>query len=258
MIYKNKYAINWFHLAIGLCVFVLLMSGCKKPTKDEPVVETGTVIDIQGNVYRTVKIGTQWWMAENLKVTHYNDNSVINNIGFSGTSDSTNWVKDTVGAYCLRFNNINDAGLLYNWYALNNTKKIAPEGWRVPSDEDWKELERYLGMSQEEAEKTSWRGTSEGEKLKKENSNATTIWKIYNDLWATNESGFSAQPGSCRLFDGRSNKDASPVNGETGFWWSSTRRGNEGWYRYLDYKNTNVFRYYGPKTYGFSIRCIKN
>ena len=83
-------------------------------------------------------------------------------------------------------------------------------------------------------------------------------WLQYLDVWATNESGFSALAGNCRLFNG---KGGDPIGtGYMGFWWSNTEdsSNHQVWYRHLDYKNTNVFRFYGPKTYGFSVRCVKD
>ncbi|HSH67865.1 MAG TPA: fibrobacter succinogenes major paralogous domain-containing protein [Bacteroidia bacterium] len=234
------------YFTIGIILFLSVFSSCKKKEVSEPSIETGTVTDVDGNVYKTVKIGDQWWMAENLKTTSYQDGSPINLI----TKDQdTKWKNDSIGAYT------NNA-FLYNGYAIFNPKNIAPEGWHIPSDEEWKELERNMGMAADETDKTSWRGTNEGEKLMKERDETGLLyWVAYGDVWATNEKGFAALPFGCRFFDG-SNGDG--VAKQTGFWWSSTKHGNEIWYRYLDYKNKNIFRYHGPQGYGFSVRCVKN
>ncbi|MCK4448089.1 MAG: fibrobacter succinogenes major paralogous domain-containing protein, partial [Candidatus Marinimicrobia bacterium] len=133
--------------------------------------ETGTVTDIDGNTYQTVKIGDQWWMAENLKVTHYRNGDPIPNV-----TDNTDWSNLTTGAYCNYDNNasyVTTYGRLYNWYTVNDSRYIAPSGWHVPTDEELKELEMYLGMSQSQADYTGYRGTDEGGKLKE---TGTTHW----------------------------------------------------------------------------------
>ena len=77
--------------------------------------------------------------------------------------------------------------MLYNWYAVTNSNNIAPEGWHVPTDNEWKEMEQSLGMSSADANRVSWRGYDEGEKLK---IAAPVGWSKYSDIWGTNESGF--------------------------------------------------------------------
>jgi len=103
---------------------------------------TGTVTDIDGNVYKTVKIGSQWWTAENLKVTHYNNGDSLINETVIRT-----WYDLTVGAYCSYDHDSNNAaiyGYLYNWYAVGDDRNLAPAGWHVPTDEEWKQLEMYF------------------------------------------------------------------------------------------------------------------
>ncbi len=235
-----------FTLVIVGC---LLLAGCKK-YKDliTPVTETGTLTDVENNIYKTIKIGNQWWMAENLKVKKFrNGNPVI-----SAQSDIT-W-KDTVSGYCLYDNNTSAPGLLYNWYAVTDTNMLAPSGWHIATDNDWKELEKFLGMSQVDADNTGWRGTHEAEKLKIESS--LSGWIRYGDVWSTNESGFTALAGGNRRFDG---VYADPGLFATGFWWSLKENSDhESWYRYMDYKNSKVFRSHCEKAYGFSVRCVKN
>jgi uncharacterized protein (TIGR02145 family) len=133
-------------------------------TDEQQVTVSNTVIDIDGNTYQAIKIGDQWWMAENLKVTHYRNGDPIPNV-----TDSTEWSNLATEAYCVYENDESIAetyGYLYNWYVVNDSRNIAPEGWHVPTDEEWKELEMFLGMSQSEANGTGWRGTDEGGKLK--------------------------------------------------------------------------------------------
>lgn len=244
----NLFSFKRVSLILFIIAYITFASSCKKPQDVVPEPETATVTDIQGHVYKTIKIGNQWWMADNLCVTQYKDGSSI----FSA-STIEEWKNDSSGTYCGNSENKKERGLLYNWYVVSNSKGIAPDGWRIPSDEDWKELEKKLGMSAEEANKTSWRGTHEGEKLMIQYDGTNPQWLAYGNVWATNESGFSARPAKCRLFTG----DWGDAQ-YTAFFWSSTSQGSEAWYRYLDYKNANIFRFHGPKKYGFSIRCIKN
>ncbi|MCX6296037.1 MAG: fibrobacter succinogenes major paralogous domain-containing protein [Bacteroidetes bacterium] len=246
---KRKFAILLF---IGM--FFAMISSCKKPSNPVLDIETGTVTDISGHTYKTVKIGKQWWMAEDLRVTKYCDSSFIALVGAPPTD--TTWSQHTTGAYC---NNLdpfgNVIGVFYNYYAISDPRGIAPIGWHIPSDDEWKEMEQHLGMSAAAADNTGWRGTHEGEKLKVVRGTING-WSDYGNIWSTNESGFSALAGGCRMFNG---SFGDPGQYSTGFWWTiSTQSTDKAWYRYLDYKNANVFRYYGLKTYGFSIRCVKD
>lgn len=218
---------------------------CEKEKSN--TLQTGSVNDNEGNVYSTVKIGSQWWMAENLRTMHYNDGSPVQLI----ESDTALWTHDSTGAYCA-----GSYGMLYNWYAIHSSNhQVVPVGWHIPTDDEWKTLEEYLGMSADDASKINWRGTNEGEKLK---MTGVENWFPHTNVWATNETGFSALAGNCRLFNG---KWGNPIgSGYMGFWWSSSENTakNQAWYRYLDYKNANVFRFYGPKSYGFSVRCVRD
>jgi len=200
-------------------------------------------------------------MAENLKATKYRDGTLINKLQI----DSSLWRKDTTGAYC----NYGDAGIttpglgfLYNWYAINNPSHLAPEGWHIATDDEWKTLEEYVGMSVSDANGINWRGTDEANKLKAQSKKQYGViqgWQSYNDnvIWSTNESGFTAFPAGCRLSDGRFSSGG--IN-SIGFWWTATSdvnsNKNKAWYRYLDYQKNNVFRNSLSKSYGCSVRCV--
>ena len=199
---------------------------------------SGTVTDIDGNIYKTVNIGKQWWMAENLKVTHYQDGDMIPAL-----------------LYCSYNNNDSNVvvyGLLYKWNAAH--KNIAPEGWHLPTDEEWSELEMYLGMKQSKAmSKGGWRGKHEGSKLK---IKGTDHWLSPNK-GATNESGFSALPGGCRNHAGRFEE-----MGERAYFWTSTDYADVikqcACYRALDYNHSDICRYGIVKYTYCSVRCIKD
>jgi len=209
---------------------------------------SGTVTDIDGNVYQTVTIGSQVWMAENLKVTHYRNGDPIPHVTDSGV-----WSGLTSGAYCEYNNDVNNVttyGRLYNWYAVDDSRNIAPEGWHVPTDEEWKQLEMYLGMSQAQADASGWRGTDEGGKLK---ATGTTHWSSPN-TGATNESGFSALPGGGRYLNGYFD-----TMGYLASFWSSTESGSYGaWGRHLSFSHSQVYRSDYSKRDGFSVRCVRD
>lgn len=216
---------------------------------DEPSGATGTMTDFDGNVYRTIKIGTQWWMAENLKVTHYRNGDEI-----AQATLRMEWENISTGAYCTYQNDANNTaiyGLLYNWFAVNDSRKIAPQGWHVPRDEEWKKLEMFLGMKQSSADSLYWRGADEGGKLK---ATGTTYWNAPNK-GATDESGFSALPGGycdiCLCFD---------LLGNSAIFWSSTEFNSDGvWYRLMNMNSSKINRNNDcVKTQGFSVRLIKN
>ena len=215
--------------------------------------QTGTMTDIDGNIYQTVKIGNQWWMAENLKVTHYRNGDAIPNV----TGD-TEWTNLTTGAYCAYENNENNVdtyGYLYNWYAVDDRRQIAPSGWHVPTDDEWKELEMYLGMSQSEADISGdYRGTNEGSKL----AGRADLWDDGNleSNAVFDESGFSALPAGSR--EGGNFKY---YLGYAALFWSGTESSNsnsESWYRCLIYSSSQVLRSDFIKRDGFSVRLVRD
>ena len=261
MFIKNRNKLGRSTILILIYFIFILIISCKKDNNN-PINETSTLTDIDGNVYKTVKIGTQWWMAENLKVKRYlNGDSIIYVSYINYDLDSAKWNNLTSGAYCI-INSLDSSsqnykgklfGFLYNGYTVSDSRNIAPQGWHVPSDNDWKTLEENLGMNTDDANKMNWRGTVEGNKMK-----IYTGWIAPSDIyntWGTNESGFSAIGGGCCMFNGIW---GNPGTFSTGFWWTSSKYNNKPLYRYLDYNKPNIFRYYGPNTYGFSIRCVKD
>jgi len=224
---------------------VLVFISCSKnPTEpNENETKTGTIRDIDGNVYQVVRIGKQCWMAENLKVTKYRNGEWIINVA---SPDS--WSDLSIGAYCNYDNNFDNTsiyGNLYNWYAVRDKRNIAPDGWHVPTDSEWQELVDYLGGD-----------TQAGEKMKSigMDDNSDDPWDEPNE-GATNESGFSALPGGYRssngIFDGE---------GSSSYFWFSTETSSSTAYgRYLYYDKSNVFSYdSSEQKAGYSIRCVKD
>jgi len=211
-------------------------------------VAAATITDASGNAYNTVTIGTQTWMSENLKTTKLSDNSDIPLV-----ENAAAWAALSTPGYCF-FSNQEATykgtyGALYNWYTVN-TGKICPTGWHVPSDNEWKTLEMYLGMTQSQADATGWRGTVEGMQLKSE-----TGWKNYvENGYGTNTSGFSALQGGQRYLNGTFHDV-----GGVGYWWSSTESGaGDAWYHMLSNFDGRVHRSSYGKRIGFSVRCLKD
>lgn len=224
-----------FILILFLSTF---FTACKKtntPTTNSNTANT--VTDIDGNIYNTVTIGTQVWMKENLKTIHYRNGDAI----ATGLSN-TDWTITTSGAYAIYDNDaINNTtyGKLYNWYAVVDSRNIAPTGWHIPSETEWVVLFNFLGGK-----------TIAGAALKD-----TAVWESPN-TGATNSSGFTALPGGIRLYNDGSFTEV----GITGDFWSSTvSDDNEVWGQNLSYASI----YFGQvgaskKNYGYSVRCIKD
>jgi uncharacterized protein (TIGR02145 family) len=208
------------------CVFlvVIIFFSCKNDCQDA-----------EGNKYKTIKIGNQIWMAENLNTTKYRNGDPIQNV-----TNNSDWGNLTSGAYCDFNNTINDVyGKLYNWYAVSDSRNIAPEGWRIPTVEEWTALTVFLGGDA-------------GGKLKE---TGILHWRSPN-TGAANENGFTALPGGFRLgYDGTFN-----ALGTISDFWSSTQLGDTSyaWDFRLAYNNTGTHRANIDKRYGFSIRCVKD
>jgi uncharacterized protein (TIGR02145 family) len=219
----------------GIFLLTCLNHSCEKDN---------SIKDGDGNVYTYVTIGTQIWLAENLKTTRYNDGKPIPLV-----TDNTEWGSLTTPAYCW-YNN--DAatyketyGALYNWYTVN-TGKLCPKGWHVPADDEWKTFTDYL---------TDYVGSNNIAKTMA----AAWGWNADpnagnpgNDQASNNSSGFSALPGGCH-------GTAFLCVGEAGYWWHAT--GNDELRAYshdLWYSNKYVFTFPALKYAGYSVRCLRN
>jgi uncharacterized protein (TIGR02145 family) len=212
--------------------------------------EYGSLTDIEGNEYKTIIIGEQEWMAENLKTSRYRDSTSIAHVAENGE-----WRVRVSGAWSYYGNDISNGpvyGKLYNWYAVADGRGLCPSGWRVPADEDWTVLEMYLGMSHAEAKGIGWRGGAQntGGKLKE---TGLEHWRLPN-AGATNESGFSGLPGGIR------DSESTFVNINTyGFWWSSAEQNeSNSWRRVLRLFDGEVNRSDFDKREGYSVRCLRN
>ena len=212
---------------------VILSMSCRKEEDKPP----DPVTDIEGNTYKTVIIGTQVWMAENLKTTRYNDGTKISLI-----TNDTSWRNRTAPAYSW-YNNDEATykdtyGALYNGYTVN-TGQLCPTGWHVPAWEEWQQLITFLGDT-----------IKGGGKLKEA---GTTHWLTPNK-GADNSSGFTALAAGIRYFEG----SFSSVLYYTCFWSANEIGSNDEWYTGLYFGDAAVIMDHRSKNHGFSVRCIKD
>ncbi len=231
---------------VGLLFFAFLLAGCQEE-KSEKTIERGQVMDRNGHVYQTVKIGDDWWMAENLKVTVFNDSTPL--VFIDQTSLESDWANVQEPAFT--FTNDSLYGLLYNFKSVYDIRKLAPEGWHIATEEEWQRLEETIGLPNSEILDLGWRGTNEAEKLAPLYSRG---WPEFCELFGSDDYGFKALPGGCCLFNGELN-----VQNNTAFWWTaSSFDDSEAWYRYMDYNQDRIFRQHTYMGYGMSVRCVKN
>ena len=211
------------------------------PVPGQPCPGVSTVTDIDGNVYQGIQIGTQCWTQSNLKVSKYRNGDSIP----TGLSNS-DWHNTTSGAYAIYNNDpVNDGlyGKLYNHYAVTDSRGLCPTGWHVPSDWEWTFLENHLGGS-----------IVAGGALKSTSTQPTPGGWASPNVGATNSSLFTALPGGLRGGDGGFGFMASH-----GYWWSSSvLSGSNALYRYLYIPTSSVGRYDFERTFGFSVRCLRD
>lgn len=234
-----------------------------KPFYFNSNIDYGNLTDIEGNIYKTITLGNQEWMAENLNVKKYNDNTNIPNI-----VDDVEWQNLTTGSFCY-FNNdtcmASIFGALYNWYAVN-TDKLCPTGWHIPTENEWTTLELFLQKNgynfDESIDLDNNRETNNkiakslasseiwiNVPIEETNIGSPNFNKINN-----NSTGFSAVPGGGRYFYGESRGYFN-----TGLWWTATDFDNLNAYYRIIYAGENYMNSLGSnKTAGYSIRCLKD
>jgi uncharacterized protein (TIGR02145 family) len=223
----NFYTPNGWYEVCGTPIAATSTSPCNGVT---------SITDVDNNIYNTVEIGTQCWMKENLKTTTFNSYDAIDYI-----DDNTDWANLTTGAYCLYNNdwdNFETYGVLYNWYAVNDSLGLCPTGWHVPSYNDWTTLESYLGGS-----------SVAGGKLKEAGA---AHWASPNI--SDNSSGWTGLPGGFRYIYGL----FSSIN-TIGEWWSSTEMSTTNSF-FLQLGNGNATSTLSnfDQRYGMSVRCVKD
>ncbi len=205
-----------------------------------PSLVYGTMTDTDGNQYKTIVIGAHTWMAENLRTVRFRNGDSIPEV-----TSNPEWKSLTSAAYCTYENTNNrdeiaTTGRLYNWFAVSDSRNLAPEGWHVATDDEWLALTTFLGNE-----------NIAGGKLKE---TSDLHWMSPN-TGASNLSGFTALPGGRREYT-----DGSFINkGSDGFWWTgSAYNPDYSWYRYLHFDVANCYRANFHKQYGFSVRCVKD
>ncbi len=219
-------------LILILVVISLFTTGCRK--QDKPGVPLS---DIEGNTYKTVKIGTQIWMAENLKTTILNDGTDIPLI-----TDDNSWGNLSTPGFCW-YNNDGASfkdtyGALYNGYTIN-TGKLCPAGWHVPEKEEWLELRDFLGDS-----------LKGGGNLKE----AGTAHWLSPNKGADNSSGLTALGAGIRYFEGT----FASILSYTCFWSATQSTNDDEWYTGLYFNDSAFSIDHRNKKIGFSVRCIKD
>jgi len=226
---------QFFSLILSGLLIILCGASCQDDD-DNTNNNTSNVTDADGNVYRSVAVGSQTWMSENLRTTKYSDGLAIPNI--TGTIE---WEELTTGAYCWYNNDVNNKttyGALYNGHAVN-TGRLCPAEWHVASDAEWTTLINYLGGE-----------SVAGGKLKEA---GTSHWSTPN-AEATNLSGLAFLPGGDRDDYGRFENIYL-----AGYWWSSTANYSfSNWLRLIGNTGGAVTRPSYNKEFGFSVRCVKN
>jgi uncharacterized protein (TIGR02145 family) len=198
---------------------------------------SGNVIDNNQKAYKTIKIQNLEWMAENLNVSFFRNGDPV-----PEARTDEEWLKagkEGKPAWCSYENKIendNKYGKLYNWYAVNDPRKLAPAGWHVSSDAEWRQVTDFLGGED-----------AAGTKMK-----SSSGWN--QDGNGTNESGFTGLPGGCRDLNGKFG-----YIDKIGYWWSSTEKdATLAWYRCIDNSPWYVYRTNYYKQNGLSVRCIKD
>lgn len=252
--YVRAYATNSAGTNYGYQVqFTTLYNACGSVT---------SVTDIDGNTYGAISIGNQCWMQQNLKTTKYRNGS---NITYPDNNNSS-WSNNTTGAYAWYNNDIANKSTyaaLYNWYAVNNSNKLCPTGWHVPTDSEWTQLVDYV-VAQGFPNSDIINGAGNALKSCRQvssplgggcNTSVHPRWNSHSTHYGFDEFMFSAFPGGYR------NTNGSFFNiGSYGYWWSSTEYSSAlAWGRSMYYGVGYVNRYYyGHKTFGLSVRCLRD
>ena len=234
---------SWIFSLIIMSTLLLLTNSCEKDddtapaepeTETETETEIGTLTDIDGNIYNTIKIGNQWWMAENLKTIKYNDDTSIPIV-----TDNDVWYNLTTPGYCW-YNNDAETykatyGALYNFHTVN-TGKLCPTGWHVPTYTEWETLITFLGGKDLAGGKLIEKGTAH--------------WVATNDE-VTNESGFTALPGGFRMLG------FSKIN-ERGYWMMRKDFDDQNLSRLLLLPGGTIDIWRSTSNMGYSVRCVKD
>ena len=245
---KRLYILIGILVVLGFFLIWFFVRGKPSPGGEEPTASLcPEEITYQGVVYKVVEIGNQCWLAENLRTASYRDGTAIPKL-----TDYEEWAADKTGAYTCYYNRetCDTYGALYNWYAVNNKKGLCPQGWSVPTHEQWTELERAVcqDLAYQDCQEyfpdeisLGWQGTDEGLQLRSVDSGGKDNY------------GFKA------IFGGFRNA-AGPFSllNEKGFWWTSTADEDIAYGRVMDEENDGIRQVGTMKSSGFNVRCVKD
>ncbi len=225
---------------IGFIGLALLGIGASAQQNKSTAQASATVTDIDGNIYKTVTIGNQGWMAEDLKTTRYRNGDLISTTSPATLDISSESTPKYQWAYAGDESNVATYGRLYTWYAVSDSRSVCPAGWHVPSDAEWQTLIDFLGGER----------AAQG-KLKEA---GTTHWNSPNSD-ATNESGFTALPGGNRF-----NNEPFKGLGDFTHWWTATEYDAKFAWRRVMSKNAPEDHTGGwaDKKIGWLVRCLKD
>ena len=241
-------------LSIVLSGAIFVLIGSNYTDTSDHNSEYGLIKDIDGNKYRTVIIGNQTWMAEDLRTTRYNDGAPLLYPGH----DNEMWSTFMRGAYAWYDNDKNNKhiyGALYNWYAANSGK-LCPAGWHIPSDEEWTELEEHIATIRSDDIGNMLKSCRQKESPLNGDCNTYDHprWRAHDKHYGTDDFGYAGLPTGVRSSTGEYH-----ALGRYGTWWTSTESSPENaWSRGLDYKFgvlSRTHRY--KKFFGFAVRCVK-
>lgn len=223
---------------IVILALVIILNACTKKATPEPDLSGSVVKDIDGNQYDVISIGSQKWTKQNLRTSHYKNGQVIPQV-----SDPALWSALTTGAWCW-YNNDSTTyaatyGKLYNWYAVNDPRGLAPESFHIPDDVEWTTLSSALGGN-----------TVSGGAMKE---TGLVHWLSPNAS-ATNSSNFTGLPSGFRNSDGTFNG----ITYSAPFWSATIFDAENSYIRELFYLNVNLLRNYNFNKNGFAVRCVRN
>ncbi len=269
---KKRKTDFWIYFLFLIGAFGIFTLSCSDDGVTKPAdIETGTVEDIDGNIYKTVVLGEQEWMAENLRTTRYADGTEIitglSNIEWRNTEEGACAVypHDNVDGIVSEAGMAEAYGKLYNWYAVDDSRGLCPEGWHVPDDDEWKTLEDYLLNAYDLTNyQNDVNGLGNALKSCRQadspmggecSTDMHPRWYPHNTHYGIDKFGFAGLPAG-----DRSHLGSFYYIGGYGWWWSSSTADHDNtlvWYRDLQHSSGRLNRHNTAKTFGYSVRCVR-
>lgn len=216
-----------------LIIIAICISCSNSESSENSDAVCGNVTDVDGNIYSSVRIDNKCWLSQNLNVSKYKNGDLIPEV-----QDPTQWTNLTTGAWCYAYNDSANGivyGKLYNWYAINDPRGLAPEGWRIPTKDDWSSLKLFLA--------------GDGGKLKEV---GTEHWFAPN-IGASDSYGFHALPNGLRSFMG----DQYTMRSECCFWSTTNDSSIAAFFLRMYFNGDSIDIDTAGKPVGMAVRCIK-